>query len=130
MKITIIAINNFEKNTSQEIFNEYKKRLRYKLDLKELTPKLSKSLSDTQIKQEEGKAILKNLDKNSFIIALDEKGKEVTSKDFSALFEKIMLDGNSHIRSSFTAHERRPPCVAYSPTSVIASPTQVGRGNL
>src|SRR3989338_1306679 len=97
MKITIIAINNFEKNTSQEIFNEYKKRLRYKLDLKELTPKLSKSLSDTQIKQEEGKAILKNLDKNSFIIALDEKGKEVTSKDFSALFEKIMLDGNSHI---------------------------------
>ncbi len=97
MKITIIAINNFEKNAYQEIFAEFKKRMHYNIDLKELKTKLVKNISQNQIKKEEGAVILKNIDKNSFIIALDEKGKEHSSKDFAALFEKITLGGKSHI---------------------------------
>lgn len=60
--------------------------------------KNAKNLSKAQIKEKEGAAILKKIDKSPFVILLDDKGKMFTSKEFSAYLEdKLMPSGKNII---------------------------------
>jgi len=50
-----------------------------------------------KLKEAELTEIEKYLDKDSFVICLDENGKEYSSEDFSTFIEKKMVSGTKHL---------------------------------
>lgn len=90
MKINIISIGKFKQNDPYKIlFEEYKKRTKFDITLKELISK--KSLEGDALKAEEGRLILENA--GSKVISLDERGKIITTSEFKDVFEKFQNQG-------------------------------------
>ena len=83
MKITIISIGKFKQDSKKNIFNDYLKRIEWKLSLKEIEVK--EALTGDNLKNKEGQLIIKNIPSSSKIILLDEKGKNITSIEFSKI---------------------------------------------
>lgn len=78
----------------------YQKRLRRYGDFKiTVIPdvKNAKSLSQSQIKTKEGESILKKIEKSHFVILLDDKGKQFTSKEFSSYLENKLMPSGKNI---------------------------------
>lgn len=97
MRLTIISIGKFEKSAHRAVFETYLKRLKWKLELKELELKNSTNLSAQKIKEGEGALILKALNAGSKIIALDENGKQFKSRDFAKLISNFANSGDSNL---------------------------------
>lgn len=101
LNIQIICIGKLKETYLKSAIDEYSKRLsRFcKLEILELTDekipdKLNTSLSD-EIKSKECENIIRHIKKDSYIIALDLKGKEFSSEEFSSVIENIsMLSSN------------------------------------
>lgn len=104
MNITIISVGKLKEKYLKQAVEEYSKRLqRYcKLDIIELndekTPDNASPKEEQQIKEKEGQAILKAIKDNSFVIALDLKGKMLSSEEFASFIQ----DFNTRGISSFT----------------------------
>ena len=96
MKITIIQIGKTKHNFVQEAEQEYLKRLQPQSKIEIITLKESPAFEHSsspsgrqKAKTEEAEAIIKNLRPISKIIALDERGKQLTSPDFAKQIEKF-----------------------------------------
>lgn len=81
MRITLAAIGRLKLGPELSLINEYAKRLPWKLDIREL--EIKKNLPDAQRKTEETKLLLDACKDASAIIALDEQGKDLTSRAFA-----------------------------------------------
>ena len=66
MKFNILSIGKFKDKNCEELFLEYKKRMDFSVNLKELL--LKKSYEGEKLKEEEGKLLLQNVGKNAKII--------------------------------------------------------------
>ncbi len=97
MKISILSIGKFENSPHKVVFENYLKRLKWKVDLKELELKNAHNFSVEKIKEEEGALILKALKPSSKLIVLDEKGKEFSSRNFSKLISDFGVSGDSDL---------------------------------
>ena len=97
MKITILSIGKFDKSPYRELFEYYLKRLKWKIELKEIEFKNTKSYEESKIKNEEGALLLKNLHNFSKIIVLDERGKQFSSPEFANILENFNVAGDSNI---------------------------------
>ena len=97
MKITIISIGKFENSPHRLAFENYLKRMKWDVELRELELKNAHNLSIEKIKEGEGKLIAKTIKSGSVVIALDEKGKEFTSQNFAKLISNFALQGDSHL---------------------------------
>jgi len=91
MRIKIIQVGKTKEKYLNIGINEFIKRLSpyAKLEiitLKESSP--SKTFSREKCKEIEADQIIKNLDRDAFIIALDETGKEFDSVGFSKIIKK------------------------------------------
>lgn len=102
LNIQIICIGKLKETYLKSAIDEYNKRLsRYcKLDILELPDekipeKTNIKLAD-EIKSKECNNILNHIKKDSYVIALDLKGKQFTSEEFSSQIEKISMNA-SHI---------------------------------
>ncbi len=96
MKINILSIGKFKDKSCEALFNEYKKRTGFNINLKELN--IKKNLSGEKLKEEEGKLLLQNCNaNNSKIISLDERGKIITTIEFCDLITKYQNEGNVNI---------------------------------
>jgi len=102
LTVHIICIGKIKEKYLQDAINEYTKRLsKYcKLIITELPDekipdKLNDSLAE-QIKEKECTKIFNAVKKDSFIIALDIKGSEFSSEDFSKKIDEISME-NSNI---------------------------------
>jgi 23S rRNA (pseudouridine1915-N3)-methyltransferase len=96
MRINILSIGKFQKNDNYEkIFNEYKKRILWKIDLKELN--IHKKLTGETLRKSEGEKLLQNVNASTKIISLDERGAIITSIDFANLIQSYQLNGFSNI---------------------------------
>lgn len=96
MKVNILSIGKFKKNSNYaKIFEEYKKRLSWKVNLKELTTQ--KKLSGESLKKAEGEKLLQNTNSKAKIISLDERGKIITSTEFANLIKSYQVNGFSNI---------------------------------
>ncbi len=96
MKITIISIGKFSKNDPNfELFLKYQQRLPWKLELKELEVK--GSLQGEVLKAKEADLLLDNVLNSSKIIALDEKGKQLSSQEFASSIQNFANCGNSNL---------------------------------
>lgn len=97
MKISIISIGKFENSPHKQVFETYIKRLKWKVELKELDLKNSQNLSVGKTKEGEGGLILKALKPSSKLIVLDEEGKQFSSMSFSKMISDFGVSGNSDL---------------------------------
>ena len=102
LAIQIICVGKLKETYLKEAISEYSKRLskHIKLDILELPDekipdKINNNIMDL-VKNKECNNILNHLKKDSYIIALDLKGKQFSSEEFSKNLEEISME-NSHI---------------------------------
>lgn len=74
LKVTVIAIGKQKRSPEQELWQEYLKRSKWPVQLIEL---------DTSHKEKEGEQLLKATPKGAKIIALDERGKTLSSPELA-----------------------------------------------
>ncbi len=94
MKIELWQIGKTSQDYIEEGVAVYNGRLKHYLPFALQTIpalKKTKNLSKDQIKQKEGEEILKKLKSDDYLILLDERGKELTSKDFATYMERLLL---------------------------------------
>ena len=96
-------LGKIKENYLRDAISEYSKRLSKYCNLniievadEKLPDKLSESL-EISIKEKEGKLMISKLPKDTYLICLDLKGKELTSEEFSKKIEDISLNYNSSI---------------------------------
>ena len=101
LNINIICVGKIKEKYLKEAIDEYSKRLSKYCNLKflevsdeKLPDKNYVSLLN-EVKEKESKKILENIKKDSYVIALDLKGKEISSEDFSNKIEKISLNNST-----------------------------------
>lgn len=92
MKIQIISIGKIS-GAQFELLKHYEKMIGWKMQNTELT--YSKKLSESQIKQHEARLIQDKISKNSYVIALDLSGKQISSESFSQIFANQMMHGRN-----------------------------------
>ena len=102
LSINIISVGKMKEKYLKDAIEEYSKRLsKYcKLNITELPDeKIPEKLYlklEQEIKIKECNNILSHIKRDSYIIALDLKGNEFTSEEFSKKIENISMD-SSHI---------------------------------
>ena len=86
MKVTILSVGHKMPAWIQEGFNEYARRMppEVRLDLVELKPGKSKL--------DDGRSLLEALPERATLIALDERGKAVTTQGLSVMLTEWMRD--------------------------------------
>ena len=103
LHINIICVGKLKEKYLQDALSEYSKRLsKYcNLNIIELPDeKLPNNLNDSlinQIKQKESNNILSHIEKGSYVLALDFKGKQFSSEEFSKKITDISLNSFSSI---------------------------------
>ncbi len=103
LHINIICVGKLKEKYLQDALSEYSKRLsKYCfLNIIELNDeKLPSNLNDSlinQIKEKESNNIISHIEKGSYVISLDLKGKQYSSEDFSKKITDISLNCSSSI---------------------------------
>jgi 23S rRNA (pseudouridine1915-N3)-methyltransferase len=82
MQITLAAIGKLKEASLKILYEEYRKRLQWRVTLQEIEGK-SAAL--------ENKHLLEAIPPSSYIIALDEKGENLKSEEFAQLLNEIQL---------------------------------------
>lgn len=93
MKISLFVVGKTNHNYLSPGIDEYTKRINHYIPFNIqyiADAKNTKNLSQAQQKQAEGQNLLNAFDKSDYVVLLDERGKEFTSKDFSSFIEKKM----------------------------------------
>lgn len=96
MKITLIAVGKTSTDYIERAIAEYVKRVNRYIPMELcVIPdiKAAKGLSEDSQKQREGQAILAALQPGDMVALLDERGKEFTSREFSTMIERRMVQG-------------------------------------
>ena len=96
MKITLLCIGKTDSSNLDAMLSDYTKRINkfieYKLDCI-IPPKNISKLQPLDVKKLEGELILKKIEKSSYLILLDEKGKRYSSINFANQVQKYMNTG-------------------------------------
>ena len=95
LHINIICVGKLKEKYLTEALQEYSKRLSKYCNLNIIAlhdEKLPSNLNDSlinQIKEKESNNILSHLEKSSYVISLDLKGKQYTSEEFASKISNI-----------------------------------------
>ncbi|MCT4581261.1 MAG: 23S rRNA (pseudouridine(1915)-N(3))-methyltransferase RlmH [Flavobacteriales bacterium] len=96
MQIKLIVVGKTNKKYLIEGELEYEKRLKHYIRFEEeVIPELKKAkhLSESEIKEKEGKLILNKLNNADYLVLLDENGKAYHSIGFSQFIQKQLNSG-------------------------------------
>lgn len=100
MKIVVIAVGKTSTDYISRGVDEFLKRANRYLGV-ELTVipdiKASKALTEEAQKQQEGRNILASLQPGDIVTLLDERGKGLTSREFSGMIEHRMIQGTKRL---------------------------------
>lgn len=100
MKLELLVIGKTNAKYLQEGIDNFVKRINHYVpfEIKYLPDvKLTKNLTEDKQKELEGLAFLSNIQSGDVLVLLDEKGKEFTSREFSAYLEKKMITVNKKL---------------------------------
>lgn len=103
MNITLISVGKLKEKYLKSAIDEYSKRLtRYcKLNIIEVadeqTPDNASEKEELQIKNKEGQKILSHIKDNMFVVALDLKGKMLSSEELAGFIKDCGVKGDSNI---------------------------------
>ncbi|MCC7051126.1 MAG: 23S rRNA (pseudouridine(1915)-N(3))-methyltransferase RlmH [Bacteroidia bacterium] len=97
MKITLLNIGKTTENHIVEGVTHYQQRIKhyYSFSIDSLVINYKSKNDSEQIKMQEEEAILNKLTATDFVILLDEKGKEFTTREFAQAFNKIISSGQN-----------------------------------
>ena len=100
MKITFLTVGKTEDAYLKDGIEKYVKRLKHYtrleiIDLAEL--KNTKALTAEQQKAREAEMILKKITATDFVILLDEKGAELSSKQFATYLDKKAISATANL---------------------------------
>jgi 23S rRNA (pseudouridine1915-N3)-methyltransferase len=87
--ILILSIGKMKRGELAERIAEYQKRLSWKIEIKEIDLRDS---NPARLQERESEALLEAAPEGSFKIVLDERGKELLSRDFAANMQKWRQD--------------------------------------
>ncbi len=94
-RLDIIAVGRLKKGALHDLFQDYAKRIKWHLNLREVE---SKHRDPVAVQADENRQILSTLDDNAFVIVLDEKGNGLRSLDFAKTLEQFQNTGETHIQ--------------------------------
>ncbi|RAU21908.1 23S rRNA (pseudouridine(1915)-N(3))-methyltransferase RlmH [Paramagnetospirillum kuznetsovii] len=86
MRILLAAVGKAKPGPELDLFHQYVKRLSPPLTLKEVEEK--RPLASAQLKAREAELLLSTVPNGAVVVALDERGRHMTSPDFA---EKIRV---------------------------------------
>lgn len=95
MKINIFVIGHLKQGPEKTLIEEYQKRLSIPCTLREFSVK--KDLPPALLKEAESDLLLKAIPENSYVIALDERGKDISSRQFAHLIKTTQEQGTSSL---------------------------------
>lgn len=94
-KITILSHGQWRRSPHELVYNEYLKRLSWTVNLIEIFDKGKRDELD-RYDPKICDLYLKHIPKNSYLIALDENGKSLSTESFTNFFKKQHLNSISH----------------------------------
>jgi 23S rRNA (pseudouridine1915-N3)-methyltransferase len=100
MKIAFWSIGKSHEPYVQQGVDEFTKRISryFKVDWKIVpSPKNAASLSETDLKKKEGETILAALEKDDWLVALDERGKQMNSEGLADLLQGRANQGTKQV---------------------------------
>ena len=87
MRISIVAIGRARMGSEAKLFQYYSDKLSmWQMSL--IEKEVRKQVAPNKTISAEGDLISRAISKNSFIIAMDEKGKQVTSREFAKILSR------------------------------------------
>ena len=98
MKITLLLVGKTNSKLYAEIIEDYVSRINHYIPFNiKVIPdiKNNKNLSEKLQKEKEGELILKNIEDKSFVVLLDEHGKEFRSVEFASWLENKQQGGRN-----------------------------------
>ena len=102
MKVTLICVGKVKEKFYREAIKEYEKRLGayIKLNTIEINDEKVKAENDSEIAlamEKEGNNILSKIKDTQYIITLEILGKSISSEQFAAKIDNLMLTGKSDV---------------------------------
>ena len=99
MKVQLIAIGKMNDAPLVQAVEKYMKRLVHYIPFQFITipdVKTTRAMTEQRQKDTEGHSILSAIDSRDYVVLLDERGKEFTSREFAAYVDKktLSLPGN------------------------------------
>jgi len=95
LKIDIICIANIKNNAFADLIEMYQKRIHWPVNVIAME---SKHKAPRKCQEDETQKILKHLNNQAVVIALDERGKSIPSLEFSKKIENFVYEGRNHIQ--------------------------------
>lgn len=95
LKVDLICVSRIKSGSYYDLVADYKKRIQWDLNIIELE---SKHRDAKKSQQDEEEKILKHLNNQAIIFAMDERGKTIKSLDFSRKLETYKNQGTNHIQ--------------------------------
>lgn len=92
MKIVLAVVGRMKRGPATELVEDYLKRTRWDVSIKELADAPSNMAPDAR-KAREAEALLALLDKETRLVALDPRGTSMPSEQFAALIQKHKTQG-------------------------------------
>lgn len=96
MKLTLLVVGKTTDAHLETLIGDYTKRLTHYVPFQiQVLPDLknAKSLTQEQVKQQEGEGILKSITPSTYMVLLDEHGKQYRSVDFATYIQRLMASG-------------------------------------
>lgn len=87
MKITLIVGGVLKKGPLKVLMEDYEKRLSWKITVKEIPENAGSKIPAL---------FLEKIPKDAYVVALDERGENLTSPDFSKFIQEKQINGQSH----------------------------------
>ena len=99
MRVEFKVVGKTQQQYLLEGIAVYEKRLRHYLnfEIKDLPDVKLSGQNEQILKEKEGEVILKSLETHDYLILLDERGKQVTSVEFSGMINKLMVAGTKNV---------------------------------
>jgi 23S rRNA (pseudouridine1915-N3)-methyltransferase len=86
VKIALIAVGKARRDEAAALYDHYVKRIRATIDVREIAEGKGRTAAERM--EREGQAILAAIPKNPCIVALDPRGKSLTSEAFATFIGK------------------------------------------
>ena len=98
MNIKLLYIGKNKSSNIETLIENYEKKIKHFINFEiQCLKNKKRSFDKSSIIKSDSELILKNLNKEDFIILLDEKGMEYNSLDFSNFINKQMINGIKNI---------------------------------
>ena len=102
MKVTLICVGKIKEKFYRDAIKEYEKRLGayIKLNTIEINDEKVKVENDSEIElamEKEGNNILSKIKDTQYVITLEILGKSISSEQFAAKIDNLMLTGKSDV---------------------------------